>query len=123
MSLSDRGATIHVMSDLSGIGNPQGPVPALHAHSSPVTGATVVASWPCAQCRALGRNAPLTYISDGGTVPDGGGVTPTGVPHDRLDAYLATFPPPATPSPVPGGHRARRTARRKAAREARRRNS
>jgi hypothetical protein len=56
------------------------------------TGATIVASWPCAQCRALGRNAPLTYISDGGTVPDGGGVTPTGIPHDRLDAYLATFP-------------------------------
>jgi hypothetical protein len=74
------------------------------------TGATIVASWPCAQCRALGRNAPLTYISDGGTVPDGGGVTPTGIPHDRLDAYLATFPPSATPSPVPGGHRARRTA-------------
>jgi hypothetical protein len=88
-------------------------VPAIHTHRNPVTGQLATASWPCPQCTALGRTEPLMHGRD---FPDEGGPGPvTEIPPERLDAYLATFP--AQP---PGGHRARRNARRKAERDARR---
>ena len=53
------------------------PIPAIHGHYNPETGASgVPASWPCPQCEALGRTEPLTYVSDGGTIPDNGGGAP-----------------------------------------------
>ena len=84
-----------------------GPVPVSHVHNNPVTGQTAVGSWPCVQC--IG---PLTYASDGGTIDDAGDFTPTEIPPERLEAYLASFPAEVRP---PG-----RKARRKAEREARR---
>ena len=100
------------------------PVLALHVHNNPVTGAAALsASWPCPQCIALGRTEPLTYASDGGTVADDGGMSPTPIPPKRLEAYLASFPAAARPEPgPPGGHRARRKARREAERQTRRGN-
>lgn len=99
-----------------------GPVVALHTHANPVTGAVVTGTWPCAQCVALGRTGPLTYVSDGGTVPDNGDMSATEIPPERLEAFLASFPPPGTGPAPAGGHRARRKARRKAERQARHRN-
>jgi hypothetical protein len=97
-------------------------VPALHAHVNPVTGQVAAASWPCAQCAALGRAGPLRYGRD---FPLEGGPGPmTEVPPGRLDAYLASFgpaPPASAASPGSGGRRARRTTRRQAERKARRR--
>jgi hypothetical protein len=91
-------------------------VPALHAHRNPVTGQVATAGWPCPQCIALGRTESLKHGRD---FPDEGGAGPaTLIPPDRLEAYLATFPTP----PQPGGHRARRKARRKAEHQERRKN-
>ena len=89
-----------------------GPIAVLHSHINPITHAVAVGSWPCAQCIALGRTGPRTYISDGGTTPDGGDFRSTEIPPERLEAYLASFPREVRP---PG-----RKARRKAEREARR---
>jgi hypothetical protein len=115
-------------SDGSGLDNS----PVLHVHNNPVTGQSTVGSWPCPQCIALGRTEPLKYGKD---VPDSTSVTPTEIPPDRLEAYLATFPPPeedqepprlpsSGPGLVPRFDRAatRRKAQRKAERKARRRN-
>lgn len=88
----------------------------LHIHTNPATGQSArSSSWPCPQCVALGRTEPLQYGQD---LPDTGGTTMTEIPPDRLEAYLATFPAP----PQPGGHRARRKARRKAEHQERRKN-
>lgn len=104
-------------------------VPALHSHRNPVTGQIASASWPCPQCIALGRTEPLRHGRD---FPDEGGPGPAvPIPPERLDAYLATFPPldedrrpQPVPAPVPRLDRAaaRRKARRKAERQGRRRN-
>jgi hypothetical protein len=111
-------------------------VPVLHVHNNPVTGQSVVGSWPCPQCIALGRTEPLKYGRD---VPDSMSVTPTEIPQDQLGAYLATFPPPEEhqealrlPSSDTGQvprfdravarRKAQRKAERKAERKARRRN-
>lgn len=115
-------------SDSSGLDD----IPVLHVHNNPVTGHSAVGSWPCPQCIALGRTEPLKYGRD---VHDSTSVTPTEIPPDRLEAYLATFPPPEEdqepprlPSAGPGllprfDHAAaRRKAQRKAERKARRRN-
>jgi hypothetical protein len=96
-------------------------VPVLHSHANPQTGQVAVASWPCAQCIALGRTVPLQYGRD---VPDSGAGRVTEVPPDRLEAYLASFGLPAQDTPrrqEAGGYRARRRARRAAEREARHR--
>ena len=104
-------------------GSGVGPVVALHTHVNPITGAVVTGTWPCAQCKALGRTEPLRYVSDGGTVPDNGRMGATPIPDDRLEAFLASFPAPGTDDASPvGGRRPGRKARRKAERQARRRN-
>jgi hypothetical protein len=63
----------------------------------------VLPRWPCPQCAALGRTEPLKHGRD---VPDDGGSGPaTPIPPDRLEAYLATFPPEGdreSPRPQPG---------------------
>jgi hypothetical protein len=93
-------------------------VPVLHSHLNPETGAIAVASWPCAQCKALGRTEPLKYGRD---VPDEGNSTLAPVPPERLEAYLASFgSSPGTTAPPAGSYRARRAERRRAKRQARR---
>ena len=99
------------------------PVVPLHTHRNPITGASVVRTWPCPQCVALGRTEPLRYVSDGGTVPEDTSVRATEIPPDRLEAYLASFSaPPATNSGSAGGSSVKRRDRRKAERQARRKN-
>ena len=85
-----------------------------------MTGAVAVGSWPCPQCAALGRTGPLTYVSDGGTVPDDGNMAPTEIPSERLEAFLASFAAPAGTPPSSGGRPPGRKARREAERRARR---
>ena len=99
------------------------PVVPLHTHRNPITGVAVVRTWPCPQCVALGRTEPLRYASDGGTVPDDTSVRATEIPPDRLEAFLASFSTqPATDSGPDGGGSVKRRDRRKAERQARRKN-
>lgn len=87
----------------------------LHVHKNPVTGQSVTSgSWPCPQCVVLGRTEPLRYGVD--VLDELATLMATEIPADRLEEYLATFPA----LPAPGGHRARRNARRAAERQARR---
>lgn len=106
------GKNIEEFAQASGV-DPDNVLP-LHTHTNPVTGQSVTSdSWPCPQCVALGRTEPLRYGVD---IPDQTSVTMTEIPADRLEEYLATF----APVPAPGGHRARRRARRAAERQTRR---
>lgn len=125
-------------------------VPVVHVHNNWVTAQSVVSdSWPCPQCIALGRTEPMEYgqdVPDSGSVDvyrveseqmetevsDSGSVKFGSVTPEQMEAYLATFPPldersehpPAPKPPVSPLDRkkARRSARRKAEWQARRRN-
>ena len=99
-------------------GSGAGPVVVLHTHVNPITGAVVTGTWPCPQCKALGRTGPLTYVSDGGTVPDDGSMAPTEIPPERLEAFLASFAAPAGTPPSSRGRPPGRKARREAERQA-----